>query len=289
MFGRLITAMVTPFDAEGNLDLDAAGALATALIENGNDGLVVCGTTGESPTMSFDEKRDLLRVVVDAVGGRADVIAGTGTYDTRETIHLSEMAAAGGADGLLLVTPYYSRPPQAGLLAHFTAVAKAVDLPIILYDIPGRTGRKIDHATLVELAAVPNIVGVKDAAGDVAGTARLCAETGYTVWSGDDPLTLQMLAVGAYGVISVAGNVAPRHLADMIAAFTKGDIERAAHINASLIPLYDALFATSNPIPVKAGVGLLGHQAGAPRLPLIPASEAEISQVRAALEGLGVL
>jgi 4-hydroxy-tetrahydrodipicolinate synthase len=286
MFGRLITAMVTPFDAEGNLDLDAASALATSLVDNGNDGLVVCGTTGESPTMTFDEKRDLLRAVV---GGRADVIAGTGTYDTRETIHLSEMAAENGADGLLLVTPYYSRPPQAGLRAHFTAVANAVGLPIILYDIPGRTGRKIEHATLVELAAVENIMGVKDAAGDVGGTARLCAETGYTVWSGDDGLTLQMMSVGAYGVISVAGNVAPRHLADMIAAFTKGDVERAAQINASLLPLYDALFATSNPIPVKAGVGLLGHAVGVPRLPLIPANEAEISQVRAALEGLGVL
>lgn len=289
MFGRLITAMVTPFDDEGNLDLDVSASLASALIDAGNDGLVVFGTTGESPTMTTDEKREMLRVVVDAVGGRADVIAGTGTYDTRETIHLSQMAAETGAHGLLLVTPYYSRPPQAGLLAHFKKVAGSVDLPIILYDIPGRTGRKIDHSTLVELAAVPNIVGVKDAAGDVAGTARLCAETGYTVWSGDDPLTLQMLAVGAYGVISVAGNVVARQIADMIAAYTKGDVERAAQINASLLPVYDALFCTSNPIPVKAGVRLLGHAVGEPRLPLIPADPAEISQVRAALEGLGVL
>lgn len=289
MFGRLITAMVTPFDAEDRLDLDAAQSLATSLIDGGNDGLVVFGTTGESPTLTFDEKREMLRAVVEAVGDRADVIAGTGTYDTRETIHLSEMAAAQGAHGLLLVTPYYSRPPQSGLRAHFTAVAEAVNLPIILYDIPGRTGRKIEHATLVELAAVPNIIGVKDAAGDVAGTARLCAETGYTVWSGDDPLTLQMLSVGAYGVISVAGNVAPRPLADMIAAYTKGDIERATQINASLLPLYDALFVTSNPIPVKAAVGLLGHAAGVARLPLVPATPGEISQVRAALEGLGLL
>ncbi|HEX9775023.1 MAG TPA: 4-hydroxy-tetrahydrodipicolinate synthase [Actinomycetota bacterium] len=291
MFGRVITAMATPFAADGSLDLTRARELAAHLVANGSDGLVVCGSTGESPVLSFEEKRDLIGAVADEVGARGDVIAGTGTYDTRASIALSQTAAEQGAAGLLVVTPYYSRPPQSGLLAHFTAIAESVDRPVILYDIPSRTARKIDHETLLALAAVPNIVGVKDAAGDLAGTAKLIAEKpdDFTIWSGDDALTLPMLALGAHGVISVASHLAGNRIADMIATFVKGDTEGAAAIAAELAPLFEVLFITSNPIPLKAALAMMGQPVGEPRLPLVPATEAQRSQVRAVLEGLGLL
>lgn len=291
MFGRVITAMATPFAADGSMNLERARALALHLVANGSDGLVVCGSTGESPTLSFEEKRDLIGAVADAVAGRADVIAGTGTYDTRETIRLSEMAASQGAGGLLVVTPYYSKPPQSGLRAHFTAVAEATDLPVILYDIPGRTARKIEHETLLALARVPNIIGVKDAAGDLAGTAKLAAEkpADFTIWSGDDALTLPMLSVGAYGVISVASHLAGARIGEMVAAHGKGDTEGAAAIQRELMPLFEVLFITSNPIPLKAALGMVGQPVGDPRLPLVPATEAERSQVHGVLRRLGLV
>ena len=291
MFGRVITAMATPFDRNGALDLDRARALAEHLVANGSDGLVLAGSTGESPTLTFEEKRDLFAAVSDAVGARADVIAGTGTYDTRETIHLSTMAAEHGVDGLLVVTPYYSRPPQTGLLAHFRAVASAVELPIILYDIPSRTARKIEHDTLLKLAEVPNIVGVKDAAGDLAGTARLAASKpdDFTIWSGDDALTLPMLALGAHGVISVASHLVGARLQALVEAHAKGDAELAASINRELVPIFDVLFITSNPIPLKAALDMVGQPAGDPRLPLIPATEAEKTKVTAVLQQLGLV
>ena len=291
MFGRVITAMATPFGSDGSLDLARAKDLARHLVASGSDGLVVCGSTGESPTLTFDEKRALLEAVVETVGGRADVIAGTGTYDTAESIHLSKMAREAGANGLLVVTPYYSRPPQSGLLAHFTAIAEAVDLPIILYDIPIRTGRKIEHPTLLKLAEVPNIVGVKDAAADLAGTARLVAETpsDFTVWSGDDVLTLPMLAVGAYGVISVASHLVGQRIQDMIATHLKGDAEGAAAINREILPVIDVLFITSNPIPLKAALEMAGQPAGDPRLPLVPATDDERAHIRAVLQKLGLV
>lgn len=285
MFGRVITAMATPFTPDGALDLERARTLARELIAAGNDGLVVCGSTGESPTLSTEEKRELIRAVVEAVGDKADIIAGTGTYDTRATIALSQMAAEQGVDGLLVVTPYYSRPPQSGLLAHFKAVASETDKPIILYDLPSRTARKIEHDTLLALAAVPNIIGVKDAAADLAGTARLAAEKpdDFTIWAGDDALTLPMLSVGAYGVISVAGHLVASRLQDMIATYMKGDGAGAAAIQTELMPLFDVLFITSNPIPLKAALAILGRPVGEPRLPLIPATDAERDRVRAVL------
>ena len=272
MFGRVITAMATPFDREGALDLERARSLAEYLVANGSDGLVLAGSTGESPTLSFEEKRDLFGAVTEAVGVRADVIAGTGTYNTAESIHLSTMAAEQGVDGLLVVTPYYSRPPQSGLLAHFRAVAAATDLPVILYDIP-------------------NIVGVKDAAGDLAGTARLVAEKpdDFTIWSGDDALTLAMLALGAHGVISVASHLVGPRLQALVEAHTKGDGDLGAGINRELVPLFDVLFITSNPIPLKAALEMVGRPVGGPRLPLVPATEAEKTKVRAVLEQLGLV
>jgi 4-hydroxy-tetrahydrodipicolinate synthase len=291
MFGRVITAMATPFDRNGALDLERARGLAEHLVANGSDGLVLAGSTGESPTLSFEEKRDLFATVTDAVGARADIIAGTGTYNTAETIHLSTMAAEQGVAGLLVVTPYYSRPPQSGLLAHFRAVAKATDLPIILYDIPSRTARKIEHETLLKLAEVPNIVGVKDAAADLAGTARLAAEApdDFTIWSGDDALTLPMLSLGAHGVISVASHLVGGRLQEMVEAHSKGDGDVAASINRDLVPLFDVLFITSNPIPLKAALAMIGQPVGEPRLPLIPATEAETTKVRAVLQHLGLV
>jgi 4-hydroxy-tetrahydrodipicolinate synthase len=288
--GRVITAMATPFRSDGSLDLDGAARLASHLVDHGSEGIVVAGTTGESPTLTHDEKRELFRAVAATVEGRAAVIAGTGTYSTAESIELSQMASGCGVDALLLVTPYYSRPPQAGLLAHFTAVAAAVELPIILYDIPSRTGRKIDHPTLLDLARVPNIVGVKDAAGDLSGTARLVAEApNLTVWSGDDILTLPMLSVGATGVISVASHLAGGRIGEMIAAYDKGQVDIAEQIHHELLPLFEVLFITSNPIPLKAALAMLGLPAGPVRLPLVEAGEAEKTKIRAVLEKLGIL
>ena len=289
-FGRLITAMATPFASNESLDLEGAATLARHLIDHGTESIVVAGTTGESPTLSKEEKRDLFTAVVDGARGRAAVIAGTGTYSTAESIELSEMAAGCGVDGLLLVTPYYSRPPQAGLLRHFSAVAGAVDLPIILYDIPSRTGRKIEHPTLVELAKVPNIIGVKDAAGDPAGTSKLAgAAPEFTIWSGDDALTLPMLSVGATGVVSVASHVAGERIAECIAAHEKGDVEHAADIDHELHPLYEVLFITSNPIPLKAALAMMGLPAGPCRSPLVDATEDEKTRIRAVLSKLGIV
>ncbi|MGZ4142363.1 MAG: 4-hydroxy-tetrahydrodipicolinate synthase [Actinomycetota bacterium] len=291
MFGRVITAMATPFDRDGTLDLERARALAEHLVANGSDGLVLAGSTGESPTLTFEEKRDLFGAVREAVGARADVIAGTGTYDTRETIHLSHMAEEQGVAGLLVVTPYYSRPPQSGLMEHFRTVAASTDLPIILYDIPSRTGRKIEHETLLALAQVPNIIGVKDAAGDLTGTARLDAAKpdDFTISSGDDALTLPMLALGAHGIISVASHLVGPAIQRLVEAYGKGDASLAASINAELVPIFDVLFITSNPIPLKAALDMVGQPVGDPRLPLVPATEAERSKVRAVLQQLGLV
>lgn len=286
----MITAMATPFAADGSLDLDGAVKLASHLADHGSDGIVLAGTTGESPTLTEHEKKELFSAVVPAVRGRAAVIAGTGTYSTSESVHLSKLAATCGVDGLLVVTPYYSRPPQAGLQAHFRAIAEATDLPVVLYDIPIRSALKIQHDTFLALADVPTIVGVKDAAGDPAGTARLVADLpGWTIWSGDDALTLPMLAVGATGVVSVAGHLAGNRIAEMIAAHDKGQIDAAAQINRDLAPLIAALFCTSSPIPLKAALRMVGLPGGPVRLPLVDASEREASIIRAALEKLGIL
>ena len=288
--GRVITAMATPFRKDGSLDLEGARRLAAHLLDHGSDGLVVAGTTGESPTLTHEEKRDLWAAVAEVARGRASLIAGTGTYSTAESIELSRTAEEAGADALLVVTPYYSKPPQSGLAAHFKAIAASTALPIVLYDIPGRTARKIEHATLLELAEVPNIVGVKDAAADLAGTAKLAAEApGFRIWSGDDALTLSMLAVGAVGVVSVASHIVGHRLAEMVAAHDKGDVEGAAQINRELVPIFEALFITSNPIPLKAALEMLGLPAGPVRLPLVDATEAERNRVSSALAGLGLI
>ena len=291
-FGRVLTAMVTPFHDDGSLDLDGAVALARWLVDHGNDGLVLAGTTGEAPTLSDDEKVELWTAVRGAVD--VPLVAGTGSYDTRHTCELSERAAATGVDGLLVVTPYYNRPSQAGLEAHFKAVAAATDLPIVLYDIPGRTGRKVDTSLLISLANdVENIVGLKDAGGNPGETARVIAAApdDYGVWSGDDPMTLPLLAVGAVGVIGTATHWCSELMAELITAFGKGDHDRAQELNASLFDSYAyesreiAQFAQA----VKTALRVLGQPAGPCRLPVGPEPDGLEGEAREVLEGLGLL
>ncbi len=289
-FGAVVTAMVTPFDADGRLDVDAAATVARWLVANGSEGLVVAGTTGESPVLSDAEKRDLWRAVAEAV--TVPVIAGAGSNDTAHSIELTRTAEEAGVDGVLAVTPYYNRPSQAGIEAHFRAVAGATSLPVIVYDIPVRTGRKVAHDTLVRLAReVPNLVGVKDASGDPAGSARLLAEVpeGFELYSGDDGLTLPLLAIGAVGLIGVATNWAGSLHGDMINAFAKGDVGEARRMNAALIPSF--AFETGddapNPIPAKAMMRALGLPVGECRLPMGPAPAGLEDRARAVLAGLG--
>ncbi|MGH2732404.1 MAG: 4-hydroxy-tetrahydrodipicolinate synthase [Actinomycetota bacterium] len=290
-FGALVTAMVTPFDREQKLDLAAARKLAGWLVDHGSDGLVVSGTTGEAPTLSDEEKIALWKAVLEAVGERVAVVAATGSNDTAHTIHLTRAAEEVGAHGALVVTPYYNRPPQSGLIAHFKAVAGAVGLPIMLYDIPGRTARKIEHSSLLELASVENIVAVKDSVGDVQGAARLVAEApeGFQVYCGNDGETLPWLSVGAVGVVSVASHVVGLQMAEMISRFASGDAEGARKINAALIPIYDAMAINANPIPVKAALELIGHPVGSSRLPLVPASPEEVAKIKEELSAAGVM
>jgi 4-hydroxy-tetrahydrodipicolinate synthase len=279
-FGRLLTAMVTPFDVSGALDIDKAVQLATYLVdEQRNDGLVISGTTGESPTTTDVEKSDLLTAVVEAVGDRAHVLAGVGTFDTVHTIHLTQEAAKAGADGLLVVTPYYSRPPQAGVLAHFRAVADASDLPMLLYDIPGRTGTPIAPETLIALAEHDRIVGVKDAKGDVVSSSRVIAEAGLAYYSGDDGNTLPLLSVGGVGVIGTSTHFSGVGTKAMIDAYERGDVTEALRLHRQLLPIYTGIFRTQGTILVKAGLRLRGLDVGPVRLPLVDATAHEISHL----------
>ncbi|MDG4665038.1 4-hydroxy-tetrahydrodipicolinate synthase [Mycobacterium sp. 236(2023)] len=287
--GTLLTAMATPFKPDGSLDTDGAARLATHLVDSGCDGLVVSGTTGESPTTTDDEKIELLRVVLDAVGDRARIVAGAGTYDTAHSVHLAKASAAAGAHGLLVVTPYYSRPAQAGIAAHFTAVADATDLPVILYDIPPRSVVPIEWDTIRALAEHPNIVAIKDAKGDLHGGGQIIAETGLAYYSGDDALNLPWLAMGAVGFISVWGHLAAGQLRDMLAAFASGDVATARKISVELGPLNAAQTRLGGVTLSKAGLRLQGVEAGDPRLPQIPATPEQIEALSADLRAAGVL
>lgn len=276
-FGPVLTAMVTPFAPDGKLDLDAAQKLAAHLVANGNDGLVLAGTTGESPTLTYAEQIDLIRVVGEAVPD-AHIVAGAGSNDTVAAIELTAKATSAGADAILSVTPYYNRPAQKGLFDHFEAVAAATDLPIMLYDIPVRSGRKLETETILELAQIDNITSLKDAAGSPAETAELIANApeGFEVYSGDDSLTLPLLAVGAVGVVGVATHWAGNEMASMIDAFGQGDVNKAIELNQLMLSSYN--FESSddapNPLPAKALMNLMGIQVGECRPPLSPAPEA---------------
>ncbi|OBG26550.1 4-hydroxy-tetrahydrodipicolinate synthase [Mycobacterium sp. 852002-51057_SCH5723018] len=287
--GTLLTAMVTPFGADGSLDTAAAAQLANHLVDAGCDGLVISGTTGESPTTTDDEKLELLRVVLESVGDRAHVIAGAGTYDTAHSVRLAKACAAEGADGLLVVTPYYSKPPQAGLVAHFTAVADSTDLPVLLYDIPPRSVIPIQPDTIRTLAAHPNIVGIKDAKGDLHSGGQIMAETGLAYYSGDDALNLPWLAMGATGFVSVISHLAAGQLRELLSAFASGDIATARKINVGLAPLCNAMARLGGVTMSKAGLRLQGIDAGDPRLPQVPASPEQTDALAADMRAASVL
>jgi 4-hydroxy-tetrahydrodipicolinate synthase len=290
-FGSVVTAMVTPFRDDHAVDLDGARSLASWLIDNGSDAIVVAGSTGESPTLTYKEKAELFRAVGDAIRGRGKLICGVGTYSTAETLELTQAAEDADADGLLVVTPYYNKPPQRGLVAHFERVADATELPIIAYNIPGRTATRIEHATLLKLSEKPNIVAVKDSTGDFQGISRLIAEApdGFEVYSGDDWATFGYVCLGAVGVVSVASHIVGPQIRQMIDLVETGDVPAARKIHEALSPLYNALFVTSNPIPLKAALEMVGRPAGPPRLPLVPANGEERDRVRKALEDAGLL
>ncbi|MEV0946343.1 4-hydroxy-tetrahydrodipicolinate synthase [Rhodococcus sp. NPDC049939] len=288
-FGTVSTAMVTPFTADGKLDVDAGVRLAAHLVDNGCDALVLAGTTGESPTTTENEKLELLREVIDAVGARAKVIAGAGSNDTAHSVALARDAARAGAHGLLVVTPYYSRPPQAGLYAHFTAVADATDLPVMLYDIPPRSVVPIETETMRLLAEHPRIVAVKDAKGDLNAGAELIGTTNLEFYSGDDPLNLPWLSVGAVGFVSVIGHLVPSRLRELHTAFEAGDLARARAINLSLIPVIRSVARLGGVSASKAGLRLIGLDVGEPRLPQVAPTRDQIDLLAADLHAAGVL
>ncbi|WP_030513195.1 4-hydroxy-tetrahydrodipicolinate synthase [Nocardia sp. NRRL WC-3656] len=287
--GTVGVAMVTPFTAEGKLDVDSGVALAARLVDRGVDLLAISGTTGESPTTTESEKFDLLHAVVDAVGDRATVIAGAGTYDTAHSIELARNAERAGAHGLLVVTPYYSRPSQEGLLAHFTAVADATDLPVTLYDIPPRSIVPIAPDTLRRLAEHPNIVAVKDAKGDLGAGAELIADTGLAYYSGDDVLNLPWLSVGAVGFISVIGHLVPERLVQLRDAYAAGEVALARDINAGLLPVNRAMARVGGVALIKSSLRLLGMDVGEPRLPQLMPVGVNLESIVAELRLAGVL
>ena len=292
-FGRLLTAMVTPFNADGSVNCEAAADFAEWLLANGSDGLVVEGSTGEAATMFMDEKIAVLKAVVERVNGRAPVIVGAGTNCTASTLELINAVEACGVDGLLVVGPYYNKPTQEGYYQHFAAVAKSTNLPIIVYNVPGRTGSNIEPKTVARLAAeFPNIVAVKEAAGNVAQTAELfrVLPENVTIYSGDDGLVLPFMSVGARGVISVLGNIGGQMLQEVMQLYSEGKVAEAAELNKKLVPLANSLFIESNPIPVKYAVTkVTGIDVGAPRLPLTPLSEGGVAKLDAILAEYGLV
>lgn len=288
-FGRMLTAMITPMTGEGAVDYDGAARLAEYLVtEMRNDGLVISGTTGESPTTSDAEKAQLLRCVIDAVGDRATIVAGVGTNDTAHTCELARQAEELGAHGLLVVTPYYNKPPQHGLVAHFTAVADATELPVLVYDIPGRTGTAIATETLVALSAHPRIVAVKDAKGDFGASSVVMAATGLAFYSGDDILNLPWLSVGAVGFVSVHAHVVGDRLHEMIDSYVAGDVETALAIHRELLPVYTGMMRMPGTASAKAALGMLGLPGGPVRPPLADATTSEAERLRADLVAGGV-
>lgn len=295
-FGEVITAMVTPFRGDGSLNVEGARKLASHLVEHGSEGLVVAGTTGESPTLSHDEKLTLFETVVAEVGGRAKVVAGTGTNNTAESVTLTKEAGERGVDGCLVVTPYYNKPPQNALLAHFTTVADASSVPVIVYDVPPRTSRRVEIETMVRLAGHNRIVADKDAVGDASETAKLRAaldDAGhhdFEIYSGDDGLLVPQLAAGAVGVISVCSHLIGPQIKQIFAAWADGKVDEARRIFLEHLSFVDTIMGlTTSPIPVKAALGMLGLDVGDPRLPLVPPTADEAARIKQALEGAGLL
>jgi 4-hydroxy-tetrahydrodipicolinate synthase len=289
VLGEVLTASVTPFDADGAVNVPKFRELAAFLVENGSDGLVVTGTTGESPTLTDDERFELYAAAVETVGERATVVAGTGTYDTRHSVHLTEKAHELGVDGFLVVTPYYNKPPPRGIVEHVKAIAAVTDKPIVYYSIPARVVTLVSVETLAELAEIPNVVAVKQAWDDLEDARRIVGETGLQLYAGDDNLVLPFLEVGALGGVCVHTHIVGRQVKEQITQFKRGDPEAARRIDEELAPAYDVLKVGVNPMGIKAALNLLGHDVGGHRLPLVNVTEEEREQVRSCLERLGAL
>lgn len=290
-YPRIFTAMITPFKEDESVDFEGAQRLALHLVNNGSEGLVISGTTGESPTLSKQEKLDLFSAVKDAVGNKGMVFAGTGSNSTLDSVRLTEEASKLNIDGVMAVTPYYNKPNQEGLYQHFMAIAKSTSLPIILYNVPGRTGVNMLPETVAKLAEKENIVALKEACGttDQVSALKALVSDDFMIYSGDDSMTLPMLSVGGYGVISVASHVAANKINQMIKAFLDGRVNEACKHHIELYPLFKAMFVTTNPIPVKKAVSLAGLPSGKPRLPIVEASASETAVVKKAMESLGLL
>jgi 4-hydroxy-tetrahydrodipicolinate synthase len=289
VLGEVLTAVVTPFRADGAVDLDAFRRLCTHLVESGSDGVVVAGTTGESPTLEDDERLSLFAAAVETVGDRATVIAGTGTYSTAHSVHLTGQAHELGVDGFLVVTPYYNKPPARGIVAHFRAIADATDRPILVYNIPQRVVINLEPETLAELAEIPNVTAVKQATADPGQARRILAETDLALYAGNDDLLLPFLELGGVGGVLVYTHIVGPRVRELVTRFKEGEVAEARAIEAELRPVIDALAVTTNPIPVKAALQLLGHDVGGLRLPLLEASDDERAAIRDALERAGVL
>jgi 4-hydroxy-tetrahydrodipicolinate synthase len=289
VLGEVLTAVVTPFRSDGAVDLDAFRRLCAHLVDSGSDGVVVAGTTGEAPTLTDDERLSLFAAAVESVGDRATVVAGTGTYSTAHSVHLTEQANELGVDAFLVVTPYYNKPPPRGIVAHFRAIAEATDRPIVVYNIPQRVVVNIEPETLAELAEIPNVTAVKQATTDPDQARRILAETDLALYAGNDELLLPFLELGGVGGVLVYTHVVGRQVRELVTRFRDGDVEGARAIEADLRPVIDALAVATNPIPVKAALAMLGHEVGGLRLPLVEATAEEKAVVREALEQAGVL
>ncbi|HEY5057414.1 MAG TPA: 4-hydroxy-tetrahydrodipicolinate synthase [Gaiellaceae bacterium] len=288
MLGEVLTAIVTPFHPDGSVNVEKFRELAAYLVDNGSDGLVVAGTTGESPTLSDDEKLELFAAALDAVGDRATVVAGTGTYDTAHSAHLTAAAHALGVDGILVVTPYYNKPPQRAIVRHFQEIAAATDKPVVVYNIPSRVIVNIEPATIAELAKIPNVAAVKQAHADLA-EARAIVAAGLTLYAGDDNLIFPFLELGGIGGVCVHTHVWGPQTKAMVRRYKEGDVEGARALNEEMQPAFDLLKVQTNPIAIKAALNLLGHEVGGYRLPMVEPTEQELEQVRSCLERAGVL
>ncbi|WP_257063182.1 4-hydroxy-tetrahydrodipicolinate synthase [Priestia megaterium] len=289
-FGQVLTAMVTPFDQNGEIDFNATKTLVEHLITNGTDGLVVAGTTGESPTLTTEEKIELFKCVVEAAAGRVHVIAGTGSNNTQASMSLTKLAEETGVDGIMLVAPYYNKPSQEGLYQHFKTIAESTSLPVMLYNIPGRSIVNISVETVVRLSEIPNVVSIKEASGNLDAMAEIISKTpgDFTLYSGDDGLTIPVLAIGGAGVISVASHIIGNDMQEMINAFKNGDVQKAAATHRNLLPIMRALFIAPSPSPVKAALNLNGIQVGGVRLPMVPLSNKEQSALEKVLQASGI-
>ena len=290
-FGEVLTAMVTPFNDDKTVNYEQAEKLAQYLVDNGSDGLVVLGTTGEVPTLTTSEKEKLLQVVKDKVGGQAKIVAGTGCNSTHKSIKITKMAERVGVDGAMLVTPYYNKPPQRALENHFKLVAQETDLPVMLYNVPSRTGRNLAPETVAKLSEVDNIIAVKEASGDVSQAARINALTddSFNIYSGEDSLTLPILSVGGTGVVSVASHMVGNKIKEMVSSYKKGNVDEAKTKNAELNEIFNAMFITTNPIPVKAALNIIGREVGPVRPPLLDLEEELSKKLKNILKGNGLL